>query len=362
MASDLTKSIMLGQLLALLIAITASSSTALANSNFSFPALQSSSNYLLLAIVYGAARLLRGENILKPGKSLSRPWWQYALLAFLDVQANFLVVLAFRYSSVTSITLLDCWSIPVAVVLTRILSLAAYKKGHYSGAILCVFGLAILVITDRQINSGSESDDEEINKFSFFWGDFLVILGASLYAGCNVLQEHLLGDVKPSELLCMLGIFGLIFSICQSVLTLEVRDLLFHSATWPTIGEILGPWMAFGVAMFAFYSLVPYVLLWGGAAILNLSLLTSDLWTALARLLFFGGFSTWSAISFIIAFTFVAAGIAVYSFAGEAKRDGSGSGSGGDSFDCIRDGNRFRGGEGGGKYQRVQGISSDDYF
>ena len=80
----------------------------------------------------------------------------------------------------------------------------------------------------------------------------------------------------------------------------------------------------------------------------------------MARLLFFGGFSTWNAISFIIAFTFVAAGIAVYSYAGEAKRDGDGSG--GDSFDFIRDGNRFRGGEGGGKYQRVQGISSDDYF
>lgn len=41
--------------------------------------------------------------------------------------------------------------------------------------------------------------------------------------------------------------------------------------------------------MFLFYSLVPYELQWGGAALLNLSLLASDLWTALARQLLFGG-------------------------------------------------------------------------
>ena len=35
-------------------------------------------------------------------------------------------------------------------------------------------------------------------------------------------------------------------------------------------------------------SLLPYELKWGGAALLNISLLASDLWTALARFFFFG--------------------------------------------------------------------------
>ena len=35
-------------------------------------------------------------------------------------------------------------------------------------------------------------------------------------------------------------------------------------------------------------SLIPYELQWGGAAMLNISLLASDLWAALARCLLFG--------------------------------------------------------------------------
>lgn len=46
--------------------------------------------------------------------------------------------------------------------------------------------------------------------------------------------------------------------------------------------------VAFSLALFSFASLVPVVLLWSGSAALNLSLLTSDLWAGLARVLFFG--------------------------------------------------------------------------
>ena len=67
-------------------------------------------------------------------------------------------------------------------------------------------------------------------------------------------------------------------------LPLELHTLA--SAHWSPAALL--PFLGFGLSMFAFYSLVPYQLQWGGAALLNLSLLTSDLWTALARLLLFG--------------------------------------------------------------------------
>ncbi|KAL4529890.1 hypothetical protein Ndes2526A_g04635 [Nannochloris sp. 'desiccata'] len=321
MASDLAKCILLGQLLALLIAIAASASTALANAGLSFPAMQSSLNYLLLAIIYGSLRLLQGTALKPP----TRPWWQYAGLAFLDVEANFLVVVAFRYSSVTSITLLDCWSIPVALALTRVMSLAAYKKGHYGGAALCIVGLAVLVATDRQFDGGSSGG------------------GGGVDSGNE--------EQSSSNNFSFLGRYPRYPS--------EVQTLVYHTTAWPDLSTFIGPWIAFGFSMFAFYSLVPFELQWGGAAILNLSLLSSDLWSAVARLIFFGGFSAWSAISFLVAFLFVAAGIALYSYAGEAKRDGAGF----DGFEFVDKRLRIRGGgERGGKYQRVQGISSDDYF
>lgn len=40
--------------------------------------------------------------------------------------------------------------------------------------------------------------------------------------------------------------------------------------------------------LFAFYSLVPAVLRWSGAGVLNLSLLTANIWAALARAAFLG--------------------------------------------------------------------------
>lgn len=113
----------------------------------------------------------------------------------------------------------------------------------------------------------------------------------------------------------MLGVFGSIFSAIQG-LPLELPGVL--AAQW-TPAAVL-PFVGFGLAMFSFYSLVPYQLSWGGATMLNLSLLSSDLWTALARLLFFGGFSLWSGASFLVSFALLAAGIAVYSMHGDAKR------------------------------------------
>lgn len=56
------------------------------------------------------------------------------------------------------------------------------------------------------------------------------------------------------------------------------------SLTLQIIGLILG----FDVLSFLYLSLAPFVLIWGGASLLNLSLLSADLWAALARLLFFG--------------------------------------------------------------------------
>ena len=51
------------------------------------------------------------------------------------------------------------------------------------------------------------------------------------------------------------------------------------------LGTLLAGYTA---ALFAFYSLVPAVLQWSGAAALNLSLLTANIWAAVARTLFLG--------------------------------------------------------------------------
>lgn len=51
--------------------------------------------------------------------SQQRQQWQhlgrFAALAAVDMEANYLLNKAYRYTSITSVTLLDCWTIPGAV-------------------------------------------------------------------------------------------------------------------------------------------------------------------------------------------------------------------------------------------------------
>ena len=61
-----------------------------------------------------------------------------------------------------------------------------------------------------------------------------------------------------------------------------------HNSTLSTFVQVIRLLVGYTGALFAFYSLVPSVLNWSGAAILNLSLLSSNLWAALARSIFLG--------------------------------------------------------------------------
>ncbi|GFH16251.1 uncharacterized protein HaLaN_12634 [Haematococcus lacustris] len=96
---------------------------------------------------------------------------------------------------------------------------------------------------------------------------------------CQTLaQERVLVDTPAYELLAMLGVCGAGVAAVQAVV-LE-RDA-WHSSSWDA--HSLGALVGFAAALFCFYVLVPLVLKWGGSTVLNLSLLTSDLWAAGAR-------------------------------------------------------------------------------
>jgi len=81
----LVAAVLLAQFLSLCLAVTGISSATLAASGIAIPTSQSVLNYTLLALTFGGARLYKGGP-------LRRPWWCYALLALVDVEANYLVV------------------------------------------------------------------------------------------------------------------------------------------------------------------------------------------------------------------------------------------------------------------------------
>ena len=82
----------------------------------SAPATQSTLNYLLTGAIYGTIHLTRSRSSQKIGAPTSASGWalwaKCAAVAILDVEATYVNVLAYRFTSLTSVTLLDCTTIP----------------------------------------------------------------------------------------------------------------------------------------------------------------------------------------------------------------------------------------------------------
>lgn len=136
-------------------------------------------------------------------------------------------------------------------------------------------------------------------------GDVLVIAGATLYAFSNVSEEFLVKNADREELMAMLGLFGGIISAIQ-IAILERNEL--KSIHWSAGAAF--PFFGFSVAMFLFYSLVPVLLKLNGSTMLNLSLLTSDMWSVLIRIFAYHEKVDWM---YYLAFGAVVIGIVIYS-------------------------------------------------
>ncbi|KAK4266495.1 hypothetical protein QN277_027402 [Acacia crassicarpa] len=281
----------LGQFLSLLITATGFASSELAKRGIDAPTSQSFLNYVLLAIVYGSTVLYRRQP-------LKAKWYYYVLLALVDVEANFLVVKAYQYTSLTSVMLLDCWSIPSVMLLTWLFLKTKYRFKKITGVIVCVAGLALVVFSDVHARDRAGGSNPRI-------GDILVIAGATLYAISNVSEEFLVKNADRVELMALLGTFGGIISAIQ-ISILERREL--KSIHW-SAGAAL-PFVGFAVAMFLFYSLVPVLLKINGSTMLNLSLLTSDMWSVLIRIFAYHEKVDWM---YFVAFGAVTIGLIIYS-------------------------------------------------
>ncbi|KAJ0941547.1 putative solute carrier family 35 member SLC35F1/F2/F6 [Helianthus annuus] len=282
----------LGQILSLFITSTGFTSSELARRGINAPTSQSLANYVLLAIVYGGVLISRRNG-------MKAKWYYYLLLGLVDVEANYLVVKAYQYTSLTSVMLLDCWSIPCVIILTWFFLKTKYRFKKIVGVVICIAGIVLVIFSDVHASDRSQSGSNPVK------GDLLVIAGATLYAVCNVSEEFFTKTADQVELLAMLGLFGAIASGIQ-ISVLEREEL--KSIHWSS-GAVL-PYAGFAAAMFLFYSGVPVLLKISGSTMLNLSLLTSDMWSVLIRIFVYREKVDWI---YFVAFAAVAVGLVVYS-------------------------------------------------
>ncbi|XP_077962973.1 solute carrier family 35 member F2 isoform X3 [Gasterosteus aculeatus] len=266
----LLKTIFMGQVLSLLICGTAVSCQYLVTAGVETPMLQSFFNYALLLLVYTTTLCTRkGErNILQV---LKTKWWKYLLMGVADVEANYAVVKAYQFTTLTSIQ-------------TR------YRLVHFVAVAVCLLGVGAMVGADivAERHQGSTSD--------VVLGDGLVLLSAVLYAVSNVGQEYTVKNLSRVEFLGMMGLFGTLISGIQ-LAALETRAVA--AIKWDLCISVL--FAVYALCMYALYSFMPVVVKMTSATAVNLSLLTADLFSLFCGLYFFHyTFSTLYIVSFLV--------------------------------------------------------------
>ncbi|XP_021728684.1 solute carrier family 35 member F2-like isoform X2 [Chenopodium quinoa] len=229
----------LGQIISFTLATTSFAASYLATRGVDVPVTQSFFTYFGLASIYGSIMLFRRKKLLVP-------WYYYALLAFVDVQGNLLFIKAFKYTSVTSVTLFDCWAIVWVMILTWLFLGTRYTVWQYIGAAICVVGLCFALLSDATIGGGGGSRP--------LFGDFLVIVATLFYALSNVGEEFCVKQKDIVEVISMLGVFGMLVSMCQIIL-FERQDL--EAIEWSA--DIILVFAGFAVGTCLFYSLVPLI-------------------------------------------------------------------------------------------------------
>nr|BAJ97956.1 predicted protein [Hordeum vulgare subsp. vulgare] len=296
----------LGQLVAFSMASASFASSFLANLGVNAPLTQSFFAYLLLTLIYVPILLHRRQ---KP----RIPWYWYLALAFVDVQGNYLVVKAYQYSSITSVTLLDCWTVVWVIILTWYALGTRYSFWQFLGAGTCVAGLGLVLLSDAK--SPDEQDPGRIPLL----GDALVIAGTVCFAFSNVAEEYCVKKNDRVELIGMLGLFGLLVSAIQ-IFIFERKSL--EAVAWsPTMISLFA---GYAVALLMFYTITPFVLKMSGSTLFNLSLLTSDMWAVAIRLLIYRQQINWL---YYVAFAVVAIGLIVYSLNESSSADGRATGT-----------------------------------
>lgn len=277
--------ILLGQVISILIVGTGLTSSLLADKyKVNIPTTQSFLNYFLLSFLLIPLSIMNkrereeerpetGVSSAEDGKNeklweiFKKRGWIYLLLAIVDVEANFLVVLAYQYTSITSVMLLDCFTIPCVMFGSYFFLKYKYRAMHIIGAGMSISGIALLMVGDVL------TSDESNRPPNPLLGDCLCLIGAILYSVSNVGQEKMVCQLnyKRTEYLGFLGFFGSIVGFVQ-VMIIERSRLPGIDWQWQVILLMLG----FAICLFCMYTLVPTMLRVSSATFLNLSLLTSD--------------------------------------------------------------------------------------
>lgn len=258
-------------------------------------AIAKESTYLLDDVATNRGQEINRMNSQR-GLRLHSPWYFYALIAFLDVQSNYFVLLSFRYTAVVNSSILTSLSVISVMMTSKLILKRVFKTMHIIGAILCVFGASCIVSLDFNSTTRLSPDSSSENMLlsgSKLIGDAFAIVAALLFGLNDTLAEYTVQNSTPHEYLAMMGFFGFIFSFCESLMFEKeelvefvnmISDRLWNGSLTREEDEInfasmFSLWAFYIFTFYSFYASASRFLTIADATLLSLSLQTSNVWT-----------------------------------------------------------------------------------
>jgi solute carrier family 35 protein F1/2 len=223
------------------------------------------------------------------------------LFAFCDVEGNYFVVLAYRYTTILSAQLINFWAIVIVVLISFLLLHVRYHYTQILGIIICIAGMGILIASDHI--TGANGGD--ISNGSQLKGDLFALLSSTFYGVSNVLEEYFVSKRPMYEVIGQLAFWGMLINGVQA--GIFDRES-FQAAVWngrTTAGYLVG----YTLCLSVFYGTAPLIFRLASAAFMNISLLTGNFWGVIIGLRVFHLHVHWM---YPIAFVLIIIGHFVY--------------------------------------------------
>lgn len=247
---------------------------------------------------------------------LRTPWWHYVCLSVLDLLPNYLTLVSLNHTSLTSATLLGSLTVPSTMLVCGLVLAKKYRLANYIGVILCLSGGALTLLTDTNHSSHHISASSHPHSY---YGDLLAASAAILYGIADAAGEFWTKHVNRKEYLGMIGLHGAVVSFVLFLL-FERNAVLGIFEDSRTFFSALGLMFWYIPSLVSFYVFATFFLVSSDAALLNLSLQSSNLWAILFSIAAFGESPP---LLFCVSVVLVVAGVTVYELLGNAAQERS---------------------------------------
>ena len=228
-----------------------------------------------------------------------------SIAGVLDWHANFLIVKAYSYTTITSVMILMVFTVPSAVLLSIIFLRVRYSIVHYISSVVSILAVIAIVLWDI-----FESDSEDnTSKMNIILGDLFWIAGVFLLASTNVYQEWLLfKGYEVHQIIAFLAPAGILFAVIEAWIVGEFKTVssMENSHILPSIAFYAG----FAGVNFILYSFIPVFISMAGATLMNIGNLTASVYSMIFDIFLFNGQFKWF---YLIGFTFQILSIVLFS-------------------------------------------------